>query len=139
MDAAHATTVRDKLRKWILVDRENIANRHAGIHWTVGPEKWETNELITQDTQMMVSMFWNAKNLQKCEQNFGRTATELRLTLRQALGEAAEQLPENAPTVDALETVIRSYVHCIDPPSRAALERYAGMRFGPGGPSIGGN
>jgi len=133
MDDAHATTVRDKLRRWILLDRENIVNSHAGMHWTVGPEKWETNELITEATPMMMSIFWNAKNLPKCEENFGRAATELRLTLRQALGEPAEQLPKNAPKVAALEGVLCSYVDCLDQASRDALERHPGIRFGGGG------
>lgn len=133
MNEDHATTVRETLRQWILLDRENIVNSHAGIHWVVGPAEWETNELITKETQRMVVVFWNAKNLEKCEQNFGRAATALRLTLRQALSESGEQLPQDAGRVAALETVLRSYVHCIDRASRDALECYAGMSFGRGG------
>ena len=133
MDEAHAISVRDKLRRWILLDRENIVNSRAGMHWVVGPTEWQTNELITEDTPKMLRIFWNAKNLPRCERNFGRAATELRLTLRQALGEPAEQLRKNAEQVAALETVLRSYVQCIDPLSRSALERFVGMQFGAGG------
>lgn len=135
MDEAHATTVREKLREWILLDRENIVNRHAEIHWTVGPEKWETNELITENTPRMMSIFWNAKNLSTCARNFGRAATELRLTLRKVLGAAGEQLPENAGHVTALEDVLGSYVKWLDQASRDALSRHCGMQFGAGSPT----
>ena len=64
---------------------------------------------------------------------FGRAATELRLTLRQALSEPAEQLPKISPKVAALEAVLRSFIHCLDPLSRDALESHAGMQFAGGG------
>jgi hypothetical protein len=132
MDEAHASTVTRVLKQWIELDRENIVNNHAGVHWVIGPAAYETNALFGPETTWMCWQFWNRENLAKCEKNFGRAATELRLTLNAALTKSPERSGEYQDRISALEEVLRSYSMCLEPLSRKALEQHARMRFDSG-------
>jgi hypothetical protein len=59
----------------VAIDRQNIVNRHAGLHWVVAPAAYETGKLPGGPDR--AAFYWNPLNLQKCVVNLGRAATAL--------------------------------------------------------------
>jgi hypothetical protein len=80
-DAADAKVgwVADVIRPWIQLDRRNIVNAEAGMHWVEGPPTWTTNE--APPASDMKRFYWNSRNLIPCIDNVGRTAIALRKTI----------------------------------------------------------
>jgi hypothetical protein len=61
---------------WIVLDRINIVNRHAGLNWVLGPLAYETGEV--PDLNLHAVWFaWNPENLMKCRSNLAKSATAL--------------------------------------------------------------
>jgi len=117
------------LRQWIEIDRENIINRYAGIYWIIGPKEYETNKPIAEPFQQIVAFMWNAKNLEKCKVNFGRSATALRLVIREALGEKREQDSTVSPMIADLEKVLQSMKECLDPYAKDILLKKLNLKI----------
>jgi hypothetical protein len=124
MDKSRAKVLTGVLRQWIVLDRMNIVNNLAGMHWVVGSQSYQTNEECTADA---MQIFWNAKNFQKCRVNFGRAATELRLTIQQSLLPKGESNPHHAAEVSALDGVLCAYWNDLEPASQEALRQHVGM------------
>ena len=129
MDKTRARVLSQVLKQWIELDRENIVNSQAGMHWVIGPETYETNELFVAGTRLIAWIYWSAQNLERCQVNFGRAATALRLTIRNALGVDGERDNAFAAKVDALNAALHTYGRVLDKPSREALQRFVGLRF----------
>lgn len=129
MDKSRANALREVLEQWIHLDRINIVNNRAGIHWVMGPETYETNRRLGRNTRHLFQIFWNAKNLQRCRLNFGRAATELRLTIQQILDAGRRANSAFAAEVAAVDSVLRTYWKVLDPSSQAALSEHAGRPF----------
>jgi hypothetical protein len=125
MDTSRAKALSDVLRQWIKLDRLNIVNNLAGMHWVVGCQRYQTNQVFHIDT---MRIFWNGKNLHACKVNFGRAATELRLTIRQALCGPRERKPKFMRTVSALDAVLREYWRELDSASQEALRQHVGLK-----------
>jgi hypothetical protein len=117
------------LKRWIEIDRENIVNRYAGMYWVVGPQDYETNETIPENFQPVVAFMWNAKNLDKCKINFGRSATALRVVIRKAMGADRENDPKVKPMIDDLEQVLRSMNECLDAYAKDILQHEIGLEI----------
>ena len=117
------------LRQWIEIDRENIINRYAGMYWIVGPKKYETNESVPDPFEALVAFMWNARNLEKCKINFGRSATALRLVIRRALGHEREQDITLSPMIADLEKVLLSMKECLDPYAKEILLQQLNLKI----------
>jgi len=129
MDKSRANFLTQVLKRWILLDRENVVNKDAGMHWLVSPESYETNELLAVDGKMRVGIYWNARNLDVCQRNFGRAATALRLTFLNALGPSRKLDPAIAVKIQALNAVLNAFRDVLDPASKGALEEYIGLHL----------
>ena len=114
------------LRKWIELDRENIVNRSAGMHWVVGPRDYDTNESLKEVTEWGIAFFWHAKNLCRCRMNLGRAATALRLTIHH-LGAEAEAEPKMAQEIKALEQALSVHCDYLQPLAKSVLRKYVGL------------
>jgi hypothetical protein len=126
MEKSRANALREVLKQWILLDRINIVSNLAGTHWVIGPETYDTNRRLGQYRRHLFQIFWNAKNLQRCRLNFGRAATELRLTIQLILDAGRRTNSALAAEVAALDSALRTYWKVLDPSSRAALSQYGG-------------
>lgn len=125
MDEFRAGVLGQVLKQWVELDRQNIVANRAGMHWVVGPESYRTNELFGRDTRLVAQIFWNAKNLERCQVNFGRAATELRLTIEQALSAAGDRNADLAERARVLDAALRGYWRLLEPLSQEALRQHA--------------
>lgn len=121
-----AQALGDIVTEWVVIDRENIVNRRAGMHWVVGPTNHETNGLPSDCHEWKTEFFWNAKNVRRCVRNFGRPATELRLTLRNALGTKEAESWGNA-RIAVLDQTLRAYSEQLEPLAKDSLREYVGL------------
>jgi hypothetical protein len=117
------------LKQWIEIDRENIVNRYAGMYWIIGPKEYETNAYVPKPFQPAVAFLWNAKNLEKCKINFGRSATALRVVIRNALGKDGENDPKVNPMIVDLEQILRSMNECLDAYAKDLLRKEIGLEI----------
>jgi hypothetical protein len=124
MDEGRADTLREILKQWILLDRENIVNILAGMYWVVGPRNYRTNEPFLPETELKMWIYWNAKNLDKCQVVFGRAAAALRLTLLNALGPNAEKDPEFTERIQTLNAALISHRNVLEPTTYRAIRKY---------------
>jgi hypothetical protein len=118
LEPTRAETLRAVLRRWIEVDRENIASAHGGVHWAIGPANYETDVVPPAD-RIQLALFWNPKNLNTCIRNFARSAAALRLTLN-----VSGQLSDfTAAQLSSLETALLAWRDALDPAAREALQK----------------
>jgi hypothetical protein len=113
------------LRDWVLIDRQNIVNRGAGMYWVVGPVSYDTNLSPMGSGQTRVAFYWNAKNLRECLLNFGRATTALRLVL--ALGVERERLPDWAHRIEGVEQVLGAFSDYLEPLAKKSLKKQVGL------------
>lgn len=121
------------LRLWIELDRRNIVNNNADMHWIQGPTVWEANKPPGPDE--LQRFYWNSKNLQACIDNFGRSVVGLLLTIEKARADGAAEVPTEL--VLNLETAYASFAAAMDPriPATFARTRPAGSLRVDGQPS----
>ena len=124
MDKSRAEILSNVLKQWIILDRENIVNSQAGMHWVIGPQTYETNNPIPKESRPSASFYWNAKNLKRCQFNFLRAATALRLTLRNVLGPDRKRDLRFVDKIKALDMVLRVFKDDLEPTSLTALRKY---------------
>jgi hypothetical protein len=128
IDEKRAEELRLVLQDWVWLDRENIVRRHAGMYWVLGPKSYETNMHV--DPGKFGGFFYsNPQNLLTCQQNFGRTATALRVVLRRALGEEGERKEPYASMLKDLEQTLRSHVICLDSFAIKVLNEVVGLNL----------
>lgn len=127
MDEKRADHVRAILKGWIALDRQNIVNTNSGMNWVTGPTKYETNEPLGANCELVTWFYWNARNLPSCQLNFGRCATGLRLVLRLALSEAGEKDTPWLGRIQDLERALESWAECLEPLSKRALREQVGL------------
>jgi len=96
----------------------DIVNSGAGMYCVVGPSAHTTNEPPTADH---LSFYWNAKNIDRCQTSFARSAVAVRLTLRNLVGPAGESCADRSERVSVLDSTLRAYWPDLDPLSQAAL------------------
>lgn len=127
-DDEYAKSLSRVLNQWIELDRENIVNSHADVHWILGPSSYQTNKEL-DCTQRSCWIYWNEKNLDRCQINFGRAATALRLTLVRALDAKGRRTKNHAKKMAALDAAILTHWDYLDAVSRDALKLHIGPPF----------
>jgi len=118
--------LKDVLKKWIEIDRENIAYSQTGMYWVVGPNEYETNVLPSMNTRMTYFV-WNPRNLEKCKVNFGRAATALRIVTRDAIEAGHPVHSREKQRLDSLNDVLRQYWDELDPLQKKVLHEEIGL------------
>ena len=132
MDVDKVSAFRKILRDWIEFERQNIVNKQAKMHWIEGPLKYETNHPLPEPREMLVAFYYNAKNLGDCLKNFGRSATDLRITMRRFLGQERENTPNFLEKTQALEQVLLHFSEFLEPTAKEALSNEVGLNFNEG-------
>jgi hypothetical protein len=110
------------MRPWIELDRRNIVRNHTDSHWIEGPMSWVTNQPPT--TEPARWLFWNAKNLQVCIDNFGRSAVALLRTVEQARAVGDRSVSNDS--TQFVEAAFESLAEHIDPATTAQYSRVTG-------------
>lgn len=123
VDSSLAISWADVLEPWILLDREIIVNRRAGMYWVMGPSRWVTNKpLLGTDTdpQWMAAFYRNPKNLDRCVNNLLRSAVALRrvLDMYQEQGHQPD-----CQWTDTLDRLLEAFDGHLDPYARIVLRR----------------
>jgi len=115
VDSSRARDWATILEPWILMDREIIVNRRAGMFWVEGPRHWITNEALpTDDAEPSQGRFyWNPQNLDRCVRNTLRSAVALRRVIDTY--QAQGQLLDRQPQTDALDVLIETLQDDMDP------------------------
>ena len=108
------------LKRWIEIDRENIAYSQMGMYWVVGPPEYETNVLPEIGTQIAYFV-WNPRNYGKCKVNFGRAATALRIVTRDAIKAGFPVHSLESQRLDSLNEVLRQYWDDLGPLEKQVL------------------
>lgn len=129
MNEERAQSFGGVLREWVEMDRENIANRQAGMYWVVGPIQHETNSLLADCTAWSTAFFWNPRNLPRCQTNFGRAGTALRLVIRRVLGTEGERASAWTQKIQDLEAVLRSHSDILEPLAKQILDEQVGLHI----------
>ena len=106
--------------EWVELDRTNIVNRHANMHWASAPLTYETNESPLSSPHVGVVFYTNPINLNKYCTNLGRVATTLAKTLRPQAGIDITQPPWST-RVSAIHEVLKSHWELLDPATREFL------------------
>jgi hypothetical protein len=70
------------IREWVALDRTNIVNRYANMHWVQAPMDYQTNVLPDAFASKAVVFYCHPKNINKYSSNLGRAATTLAFLLR---------------------------------------------------------
>jgi hypothetical protein len=110
------------LEPWILLDREIIVNRRAGMFWVEGPRHWTTNQpLPDRDAgQPWIGGFYrNPKNLDDCVVNLLRSTVALRRVID--MYQAQGQLLDRQTQTDALDRLLDVFDDDLDPLARHVL------------------
>jgi hypothetical protein len=122
VDSSLAIGWADVLEPWILIDREIIVNRRAGMFWVIGPNRWTTNEPLPgpdAGQQWMGGLYRNPQNLDRCVGNLLRSAVALRRVMD--LYQAQGRLLDRQPQTDALDRLLEAFDEDLDPLARHAL------------------
>ncbi len=129
VDEKRSAALSAVLRSWILLDRQNIVLKSAGMYWVVGPSTYETNRPVDASAGCNIYFYWHPDNLQVCEENFGKVATALRLVLRSALGEARESEMRFRRPVRVLDDALVAFQDVLNPLARKVLYEQIGLAF----------
>jgi len=119
VDPADAMRWADILESWILIDRENIVNSRAGMYWTMGPNRWVTNEPLPVPQLFLSGFYHNPLNLDRCVDNLLRSAVAVRRIM--------DHIKLNGVDIDrpgeeaALDALLEAFEPHLDPVARHAL------------------
>lgn len=99
----------DILHDWVLLDRENIGNKHAHMYWTLGPISYEMNKPLpaaSERDKWLLKFYWNNPNLNRSLINFARASTALRLVHNKC---RHDKNPIWQRKIKALERALKAY------------------------------
>jgi len=119
-DDAKLDTISSVINEWVALDRLNIVNNRAGMHWVIGPLSYKTDHPPYEEGTGSVSFYWHPNNLGTCSANLGRVATALQLIYRHLseTDKAKEPWPDRTA---ALRDVLRSHWELFDEPVKQFL------------------
>lgn len=107
----------DILEPWIEIDRQNIVNRRAKLHWVHWPRCHETNQPL-DFSALDVGFYWNAQNLVTSRTNLLRATTLLRLEVAQ-LDDLGEDVAfASGEQREALDAVLAAFWQELGPTAR---------------------
>jgi hypothetical protein len=104
------------INDWLALDRLNIVNNQAGMHWVRGPLTYTTGELPYAEGTGGISFYWNPNNLDKCSANLGRVATALALLYRDCVPDGEKTKEPWSGRILALNSVVQSHRDLFDEP-----------------------
>lgn len=114
------------LKRWIEIDRENIVNSQTGMFWVVGPQKYQTNVLPNRDDDI-IYFFWNPRNFEKCRLNFGRAATALRVVTKALIAIDESIITLEGEKLKRLDEALIAYSDILDPLAKKVLKDEIGL------------
>ncbi len=118
-DDARLEPIARAIEAWVVLDRLNIVNRHANIHWVLAPVAYETNESPSDPTGVV--FYTNPANMNVYSANLGRAATALRFLLRNAHALIDTTQQPWSTRMSTLEEVLRSHWDLLDEATRIFL------------------
>ncbi|MEE9298898.1 MAG: hypothetical protein V3V29_07690 [Acidimicrobiia bacterium] len=121
------------LEPWIEIDRQNIVNRRAKIHWVHRPIRHTTNQALDPGS-LGVGFYWNAKNLATSGTNLLRAATLLRLEIAQLDDLEEEADFASGEQRDALNAILDAFWPVLGPTARENIRRAVPGHDWPGTP-----
>lgn len=119
-DDARMELIAKTVGDWVALDRTNIVNRHANMHWVTAPLTYETNESPLSSPHVGVVFYTHPQNLAKYVTNLGRVATTLAFVFRPQGGIDITQPPWST-RVSALHELLRSHWELLDQATREFL------------------
>ncbi len=117
------------LREWIELERRNLVNIQARMHWIQGPLKYQTNHPLSKAEEIQTAFYYNAKNLPDCLLNFGRTATDLAITMHRYFGGEMGKIPTILEKAEMLKQVLLLFSEHLEPTAKKALNAELGIQF----------
>ena len=57
-----AKGISELMKQWLVLDRTNIVNRYAGLHWAVGPETYETGRSPVPNKTLLRTILTTYRN-----------------------------------------------------------------------------
>lgn len=118
--------LKNVLKKWIEIDRENIVYSQTGMFWVVGPQKYETNVLPNRGNDI-IYFFWNPQNFEKCRLNFGRAATALRVVTKAVIQIDNSIQSFEGERLKSLDETLKRYSDILDPLAVKVLQKEIGL------------
>lgn len=116
------------LEEWVKLDRENIVRVQAHMYWVVGPLVYKTNEPLSEGSQMLLSFSFHKNNLAAgCLENFGRTATHLRVVIGRAINAGDIAHLDWKQKIETLDNALVSYRDHLEPLAHIALREHTGL------------
>lgn len=116
------------LGEWVALDRLNIVNRHANIHWVLAPVAYETNRPPSNPTGVV--FYTHPANMNVYSANLGRAATALRFVLRNPQTGIDATQPPWSRRMSALEELLLSHWELLDDATRSFLTQQGLKPFG---------
>jgi hypothetical protein len=81
-DEARMEPIANAIGEWVSLDRANIVNRDANMHWVVAPLTYETNKPPRVNPSAGMVLYTHPDNIRNYSANLGRIATTLTFALR---------------------------------------------------------
>jgi hypothetical protein len=107
------------LGQWVALDRMNIVNRHANMHWVLAPVAYETNKSpLPVDGGVF---YCHPKNLNGYSANLGRAATALTFVLRNPNAGIDTLQPPWSTRMSDLQDLLLSHWDLFDQPVKQFL------------------
>jgi hypothetical protein len=98
-----AKEISEVMKQWLVLDRTNIINRYAGLHWVAGPTAYETGKSPVPNQTLFA---YHPDNLRQCVMNLGRSAASIwniRKSFREQFDNSTSgQLDETVPHIREL-------------------------------------
>jgi hypothetical protein len=120
-DEIRMEAIAKTIGEWVALDRTNIVNRYANMHWVLAPLTYETNESPSASSRAGMVFYSNPANLTKYSGNLGRIATTLAFVLRPEAGIDITQPPWSV-RLSNLQDLLRSHWELFDQPTQQFLK-----------------
>lgn len=124
VNASRAIDCASILEPWIMLDREIIVNRRAGIYWVEGPSHWTTNEpppARGSRPPWMAAFYYNPQNMERCVGNLLRSAIAVRRLIE--VHQAQGRLRDHHHQANALDRLLDIFDDDLDPMARSVLRQ----------------
>jgi Domain of unknown function (DUF4365) len=118
-DETRMELLANTIGQWVALDRVNIVNRHANMHWVQAPLAYETNQC--PPSPVGVVFYCHPASLQSDGTNLGRAATSLIFTIGNTNAGIDTTQPPWSTRLSDLRAVLLSHWALLDEPVRQFL------------------